>query len=62
MFEKAFLSSVKAGEVKEVTFGADRIYIEKIDEPADETAGNRYPVWMMQAKRDVKYFRMSNPR
>ncbi|MBQ7359237.1 MAG: ATP-dependent zinc metalloprotease FtsH [Lachnospiraceae bacterium] len=51
-----FLAWVDNGEVKEVTFGADRIYIEKVDEPTDESETGRYPLWMTQAKRDVKYF------
>ena len=50
-----FLSWVDAGEVKEVTFGADRIYIEKVEVPKDENA-NKYPLWMTSATREKKYY------
>ena len=50
-----FLSWVDAGEVKEVTFGADRIYIEKVEKAEEEDTG-RYPLWMMSAQREKKYF------
>lgn len=50
-----FLSWVDAGEVKEVTFGADRIYIEKVEAPKEDTT-NRYPLWMSSMQQEKKYF------
>ena len=51
-----FLSWVDAGEVKEVTFGSDRIYIEKVEAPKDENAANKHPLWMTPATKEKKYY------